>query len=58
VLYRLRRKLRTSGWHIPFPPKGRGVRLVRDATEHPQEGTKSDRYEPGGQSDLKLASAA
>jgi hypothetical protein len=58
VLYRLRRKLRTSGWLIPFPPKGRGVRLVRDATEHPQEGTKSDGYEPGGQSDLKLASAA
>ena len=58
VLYRLRRKLRTSGWLIPFPPKGRGVRLVRDATEHPQAGTKSDGYKPGGESDIKLGSAA
>jgi hypothetical protein len=58
VLYQLRRKLRASGWLIPFPPKGRGVRLVRDATEHPQAGTKSDGYEPGGESDIKLASAA
>ena len=58
VLYRLRRKLRTSGWLIPFPPKGRGVRLVRDATEHPQAGTKSDGHEPDGGSDINLASAA
>jgi len=53
VLYRLRRKLRTSGWLIPFPPKGRGVRLVRDATEHLQARTKPDAHEPGGLSDIK-----
>ena len=29
VLYRLRAKLRGSGWAIPFPPNGQGVRLVR-----------------------------
>ena len=29
ALYRLRNKLRNSSWAIPFPEKGRGVRLVR-----------------------------
>jgi hypothetical protein len=58
VLYRLRRKLRTSGWLIPFPPKGRGVRLVRNAPEHPQAGAKPDGQETHGGSDIKLASAA
>jgi len=29
ALYRLRAKLRGSGWAIPFPSKGKGVRLVR-----------------------------
>jgi len=29
TLYRLRAKLRGSGWAIPFPPTGKGVCLVR-----------------------------
>jgi hypothetical protein len=58
VLYRLRRKLRTSGWLIPFPPKGGGVRLVRNATEHPQARAKPDGQETPGGSDIRLASAA
>ena len=29
-LNRLRRKLRDSGWTIPVPPNGQGVRLVRE----------------------------
>jgi DNA-binding winged helix-turn-helix (wHTH) protein len=58
VLYRLRRKLQTSGWVIPFPPKGQGVRLVRDATQHRQAGTESDRQEPDEASDICLGSAA
>jgi len=57
VLYRLRRKLRTSGWLIPFPPKGRGVRLVRNATEQLQAGANPDGQETQG-ADIKLASAA
>ena len=58
VLYRLRRKLRTSGWLIPFPPKGRGVRLVRKATELPQARANPDGQETHGGSDITLASAA
>jgi DNA-binding winged helix-turn-helix (wHTH) protein len=30
VLYQLRRKLRASGWAIPFPPSGEGVRLMAE----------------------------
>jgi hypothetical protein len=33
VLYELRRKLRNSGWAIPLPAKGKGVRLVADAPQ-------------------------
>jgi hypothetical protein len=33
VLYRLRCKLRNSGWAIPFPAEGKGVRLVPEATQ-------------------------
>jgi len=58
VLYRLRRELQTSGWVIPFPPRGQGVRLVRDAREHPHVGAKSDGQEPDGGSDINLAGAA
>jgi hypothetical protein len=58
VLYRLRRKLRNSGWAIPFPPKGHGVRLVRDTTQHRQAGTGSDGQEPNEASDIGIGSAA
>ena len=58
VLYRLRRKLRASGWVIPFPPRGQGVRLVRDATQHREAGTESDGQELYEASDICLGSAA
>jgi DNA-binding winged helix-turn-helix (wHTH) protein len=58
VLYRLRRKLQNSGWSIPFPPKGKGVRLVPDPTRHGQLTPNSDRQEPDEASDFVLGSAA
>ena len=58
VLYRLRRKLRNSGWVIPFPARGRGVRLVRDTSQHRQAGPESDGQAPDEGSDICLGSAA
>ena len=40
ALYRLRTKLRGSGWAIPFPEKGGGIRLVRLADETGQSTPK------------------
>src|SRR5206468_12167012 len=43
VLYRLRRKLRTSGWLIPFPPKGRGYALSVTRRSTPRRGRSRTR---------------
>lgn len=40
ALYRLRTKLRGSGWAIPFPEKGGGIRLVRLGDETRQSTPK------------------
>jgi hypothetical protein len=58
VLYRLRRKLLNSGWAIPFPPKGKGVRLVLEPIRHAQPAPNSDRREPDEASNSVLGSAA
>jgi len=36
VVYQLRRKLRNTGWAIPFSARGRGIRLVADVTQQSQ----------------------
>ena len=36
VVYQLRRKLRNTGWTIPFSARGRGIRLVTDVTQQAQ----------------------
>ena len=47
VLFRLRRKLQATGWTIPFPPRGQGVRLIREAPLNRPGDPDSSRQEPG-----------
>lgn len=56
VLYRLRRKLRDSGWAISFPAKGNGVRLVPDTISQRQSRSAGQQSEQG--SDVILHNAA
>lgn len=56
VLYELRRKLRNSGWAIPLPAKGKGVRLVADAPQLSRP--VSAAHEPNESSTTLLHTAA
>jgi DNA-binding winged helix-turn-helix (wHTH) protein len=55
ALYRLRRKLRNSGWAIPFPVKGNGVRLVPDPTSNRQPKSAGQQPDQGSEAILHKA---
>jgi DNA-binding response OmpR family regulator len=55
VLHRLRRKLRDSSWSIPFPARGKGVRLVADVTAQHQAASSGARPDDASGGLLRLA---
>jgi hypothetical protein len=58
ALYRLRRKLLTSGWAIPVPPKGKGVRLIPNPASDGQPTPQLIQQEPDKPTGLLLGGAA